>query len=272
MQLLLSQVCSLDSDFQTDIEEYSAGKCPGVEIWMTKLETFLKERSVSDACKLLEDQHMTAPVASFQGGLLTSQGDARQASWDLFRKRLLICQQMAIPTIVVAADCLPPIDQDAVDRATSSLVEIAKLAESHAVSVALEFQARSAFINNLQTAAAVVADVGSDNLGLCLDLFHFSVGPSKMSDLGLVTSDNLKHVQLCDLLDVPREFATDADRILPGEGDIPLQPIVQRLEEIGYGGSVSIELMNPQVWQVPPRQFGEIGITALRKILGKNEN
>jgi hypothetical protein len=27
--------------------------------------------------------------------------------------------------------------------------------------------------------------------------------------------------------------------------------------------------MNPQLWQVPPRQFGEIALTALRKLLGQ---
>jgi hypothetical protein len=35
---------------------------------------------------------------------------------------------------------------------------------------------------------------------------------------------------------------------------------------------VSIETMNPQLWQIPPRQFGEIAITALRKLLGLAAN
>jgi hypothetical protein len=29
--------------------------------------------------------------------------------------------------------------------------------------------------------------------------------------------------------------------------------------------------MNPQLWGVPPRQFGEIAITALRRLLGQAE-
>ncbi len=75
-------------------------------------------------------------------------------------------------------------------------------------------------------------------------------------------------MQLCDLAGHPREFAADGDRILPGDGDFPLGPIVNRLREIGYAGCVSVELMNPAIWQIPPRQFGEVGITALRKVLG----
>jgi hypothetical protein len=31
---------------------------------------------------------------------------------------------------------------------------------------------------------------------------------------------------------------------------------------------VAIELHNPALWRVPPRQFGEIAITSLRKLLG----
>ena len=42
-----------------------------------------------------------------------------------------------------------------------------------------------------------------------------------------------------------------------------------RLTEIDYRGHVSIELMNPQIWRVGPLQFGEIAMTALRKVLGQ---
>ena len=62
---------------------------------------------------------------------------------------------------------------------------------------------------------------------------------------------------------------SDADRILPGDGDFQLAPIIDRLRAIGYSGAVSVELMNPGLWQVPPRQFGEIAMTALRKLLGQ---
>jgi sugar phosphate isomerase/epimerase len=76
-------------------------------------------------------------------------------------------------------------------------------------------------------------------------------------------------VQLCDLAGAARELATDSDRVLPGDGDILLAPMIDRLRQINYAGYVSVELMNPQIWQVPPLSFGEIAITALRKLLGQ---
>jgi len=134
--------------------------------------------------------------------------------------------------------------------------------------LALEFQAKATFGNNLQTAAALVADVGSPHLGLCLDWFQYYTSPSKEEDLGYLTAENLFHVQVCDLVGTPRELASDGDRVLPGDGDFQFEPLLQRLKAIDYRGAVSIETMNPHLWQVPPRQFGEIAITALRKLLG----
>ncbi len=100
-------------------------------------------------------------------------------------------------------------------------------------------------------------------------MFHYYTGPSKLEDLAYLSRDNLFHVQLCDLSGVPRELAADADRILPGDGDFQLTPIVDALRSIDYQGCVSVELMNPQIWQIPPRQVAEIGMTALRKLLGQ---
>jgi 2-keto-myo-inositol isomerase len=268
MKPTLAQVCTLNAEFAEDIEQYAAGQCRFIELWFTKLENYLRQHSVADARQLLATFQVEAPVASFQGGLLTSQGDARREAWELFDRRLQLCCEMAIGTMVVACDLAPPLHQTDLDRAQVSLLQIAQRAGQQGVRVALEFQAQAAFGNNLQTAAALVGEVGSPHLGICLDLFHFYVGPSKTEDLGYLTAQNLFHVQLSDLADVPREVARDAQRILPGEGDIPLLPLLERLREIGYTGCVSLELLNPHIWQVGPRQFGEIGMTALRKVLG----
>ncbi|MCA9210352.1 MAG: sugar phosphate isomerase/epimerase [Planctomycetales bacterium] len=265
----ISQVCSLNSSFEDDVDQYAAGQCQAIEVWLTKLETFLQSHSVDDFQRLRDEHGVTFPVASFQGGILASQGEARRVAWDQFRTRLELCQQLEIGTIVVAMDVARPISQTDVERAQLSLVEATQEAARRGVRIALEFQAGSAFGNNLQTAAALVEEVGSPSLGLCLDVVHFYTGPSKTEDLGYLTAQNLFHVQLADLADTPREFVADSLRIVPGDGDIPLQPLIDRLHAINYAGHVSLELMNPQIWQIPALQIGEIGMTALRKLLGQ---
>ena len=51
-----------------------------------------------------------------------------------------------------------------------------------------------------------------------------------------------------------------------------IEPLVARLREIDYAGAVSIELMNPQLWEVPPRQFGEIAMTAASQSAGASKH
>ncbi len=269
MRPAVSQVCSLQSPFETDLADYAAGACPAIEIWLGKLESWLETHS-SAACKALFAEHKIVPcAASFQGGLWTGQAAARQEHWQQFEQRLALCGELEIPTLVVAWDVRGPLTQPDLDRAIASLAQADEAAGRHGVRLALEFQAQATFGNNLQTAAMLVADCGGRHLGLCLDAIHFQLGPSKTEDLAYLTADNLFHVQFADLAGVPRELASDSDRILPGDGDLPLGAIVERLKTINYAGFVSVELMNPQIWAVPARQFGEVAMTALRKILGQ---
>lgn len=267
MILCLSQVCCLSSPFDRDLEDFAGAGCTHVEVWLTKLETYLESHSLNDVRYWLEKTRLLLPVASFQGGLIVSQGEARREAWNLFARRLDLCRELNIGTIVVACDIPPPLNQQTIERVQVSLTQVAQEAGQCGLRAALEFQADSAFGNNLQTAAALVADVASPHLGLCLDAFHWHVGPSKTEDLAYLTAENLFHVQLCDLADTPRELARDSHRILPGDGDIPLLPLIDRLRQIDYRGCVSIELLNPQLWQIPALQLADTSLTALRRLL-----
>jgi sugar phosphate isomerase/epimerase len=264
----IAQVGSLPASFRDDVLDYAAGQCRALEIWFTKLESYLTNHSLDEVQNLLNEQGMAVPAGSFQGGLLATQGEARREAWELFRRRLELCRELQIGIVVIAGDIQAKHSEELVERVHDSLRQAADEAAGAGVRVALEFQATASYINNLQTAASVVAELNHPHLGLCLDVFHFYTGPSKFEDLGYLTRENLFHVQLSDLAGVPREFATDADRILPGDGDIPIAPLLEHLRVLGYSRYVSVELMNPQLWSVPPLQFGEIAMTALRKLLG----
>lgn len=264
----LAHVSSLPAALETELDDYAAGQCDAVEIWFSKIEGWIEQYSLAALKELLAKHDLKTPVAAGQGGLIASQGDARREAWELFRRRLALGRELGVTTVVVAADIPAPQSQQDLDRVQVSLRQLAQEAGQGGLRVALEFQARAGFANNLQTAAALVGEVGSPHLGICFDSFHYAIGPSKLADLAYLSTHNLFHVQLADYADVPRELAADRDRILPGEGDVGLDPIVEHLRRIGYAGHVSIELLNPQLWQVPTRQFAEIAMTSLRRALG----
>jgi 2-keto-myo-inositol isomerase len=267
VKLCISEATTLPCTFAEDVQAYSDAGCRAMEVWLTKLETHLERHSVADTRKLVEDRQVTLAAAAYQGGLLLSQGEERKAHFDSLRRRLDLCQQFGIPTLIVAADFVTHLDATTFDRAIVSLKQAAQWAAGFQVRLALEFSSAARFCASLDTALALVSQARESNVGINLDVFHYYTGPSKFEDFDLVTATNLAHVQLSDLSGVPRELATDADRVMPGDGDFKLQPIIQRLRDIGYAGWLSLELMNPVLWKSKATQVAELGIASLERVL-----
>ncbi len=269
MKPCISQATTLSTAFDADLTSFSRSGWTAVELWLTKLEAFLESHSVAEARRLLDDQGVDPVAASFQGGLLLTRGDERQVHWDHFHRRLSLLQEMQVPLLTIVADFTGEPHPDDYGRAAAALGEAALAAEAAGVRLALEFQKSARFCASLDTALALIAHSGAENLGVCLDVFHYYAGPSKFEDLAYLTPANLAWVQVCDLSGVPRELASDSDRILPGEGDFQLGPILDQIAAIGYNGYVSLEVLNPHLWQIPADRVADFGFQALCRVLGK---
>ncbi|MGE3808349.1 MAG: sugar phosphate isomerase/epimerase family protein [Gemmataceae bacterium] len=267
MKYCISQATTMPGSFADDVRACAEAECPALEVWLTKLEQHLEKHSLDDTRKLLDDQHVALAAAAYQGGLLLSQGEQRKAHFEHYRRRLELCQALGIKTLLVVADFVERVDALALERAVVSLRQAAQWAGGFDVHVALEFRGRSTFCASLDTALSLVLQCNEKNVGVNLDVFHFYTGPSKFEDLALLTKETLAFVQVCDVAGVPRELASDADRVLPGDGDYRLAPIIEHLKRIGYDGHVSLELMNPTLWQINATQVMGMGVAALKRLL-----
>ena len=268
MKPCISQATTLSTPFEADLDAYGRAGWSAVELWLTKLETYLQSHTVVEARSLLEQHGLQAVAAASQGGLLLSRDAERVAHWDLFRRRLELLRDLEVPTLVVAADFVRDLAAEDYGRAAESLVEAGALAGEAGVRIALEFQKGAKFCSSLDTTLALIGQAGAENLGVCLDLFHYYTGPSKFEDLAYLRPENLAWVQVCDLSGVPRELAGDADRIFPGEGDFQIGPILDHLASIGYDGFVSLEVLNPQLWAIPADRVADAGRQAMDRLLG----
>jgi 2-keto-myo-inositol isomerase len=265
----ISQATTLSTPFEDDLTAYARSGWPAVELWLTKLESYLESHTVAEARGLLNSEGLSPAAASFQGGLLLSRGAEREVHWDHFRRRLAILQELGVPLLVVAADFTRDLNHDDYGRAAAALGEAAEVARGAGIRLALEFQKTARFCASLDTTLALIAQCSAEGLGVCLDVFHYYTGPSKFEDLAYLTPENLAWVQVSDLSGTPRELAGDADRILPGDGDFQLEPILNALGEIGYDGHVSLEVLNPQLWQIPADRVADVGLRALSRVLGR---
>ncbi|MFO0910075.1 MAG: sugar phosphate isomerase/epimerase [Isosphaeraceae bacterium] len=265
----ISQATTLSTPFEDDLDAYARGGWTAVELWLTKVEAALEKNPAPTLRSMLADKGLTPAAAASQGGLLLSQGSERQVHWDHFRRRLELLRELGVPTLVVATDFHREQSPTDLGRAVAALVEVGEAAQAAGVRIALEFQKAARFCSSLDTALALIAQARAENVGVCLDLFHYYTGPSKFEDLAYLVPENLALVQLCDLAGTPRELAGDADRIFPGEGDFQVDPILEHLARIGYTGYVSLELFNPSLWAIPADRVADLGFQAMSRVLGR---
>ena len=265
----ISQATTLSTPFDEDIAAYAMAGWSAVESWLTKLETYLESHSIEQARELLDSSRIKAVAAASQGGLLLSRDAERAEHWDAFRRRLGLLRALEVPTLVVAVDFLRDLTADDYGRAAGAIVEASALAKAEGVRIALEFQKGARFCASLDTTLALIAQSGADNVGVCLDLFHYYTGPSKFEDLAYLSPGNLAWVQVSDISGVPRELAGDSDRIFPGEGDFQIGPILDHLASIGYEGYLSLEVLNPQLWAIPPERVANAGRQAMDRLLDR---
>ncbi|MEQ7124827.1 TIM barrel protein [Actinopolymorpha sp. B11F2] len=111
------------------------------------------------------------------------------------------------------------------------------------------------FVHTLAEARELLAAVGSSNVGVILDTFHWYTAGETADDLRGLTADQVVAV---DLNDAPvgreRDEQIDGQRTLPGAtGVIDLAGFVGALRDIGYAGPIKVEPFNAELRALPVR-------------------
>ena len=103
MKPCISQATTLKNPFEADLAVYSRNGWTDVEIWLTKLETFLQDHSLAEARSALASEGVRPVAAAAQGGLLLSRGGERESHWKHFAQRLRILAELEVPVLIVGA-------------------------------------------------------------------------------------------------------------------------------------------------------------------------
>jgi sugar phosphate isomerase/epimerase len=154
---------------------------------------------------------------------LNAQFDARA-----FLPFLDVGAKLGARAVLVAGD-----DSDAT-RQAQSFAAFCELAAPFGLTANIEFMPWTA-VKNCNDAAALVRAAGSpNNAGVLVDAIHFARSASSLADVAALPREWLHYGQLCDAIGVPdsmEEIVRQArgQRLLPGEGDINLQGLVQTL-------------------------------------------
>ena len=135
-------------------------------------------------------------------------------------------------------------------------VEVLRVMSDVAGEIALAFEflgKPGCSVPMLDMAVEIVDAADRENVGMVIDTFHFHAGGSRLVDLANVPADKLFVLHLNGCEDRPREQLTDAHRLYPGEGAIPIEAILRALRDRGFDGTASIEIFRPEYWELDAR-------------------
>lgn len=157
------------------------------------------------------------------------------------------------------------------DTTTRTLASISRAAGEHGIRVALEFVGTRGSTVRTLADAREIATSASPPVGLVLDAFHFYAGASTWDMLEGLDSSEVALVRLTDSQSLPLERLTDANRVLPGEGVVPMRELLRQVESAGYRGTYSIHLARPDYWDWEPRRLARVALESVESVCAEKD-
>jgi 2-keto-myo-inositol isomerase len=127
---------------------------------------------------------------------------------------------------------------------------------------------RYEFIHTADAMLKLCHDVGTGNVGLLYDSFHWYTSGGTPDDIARLTDADVVDVHVCDAqAGLSREEQIDNIRALPGETGVADVPAFLRgLAAIGYSGPVMVEPFSKRVNALPPEEAVRVTAEALRSV------
>jgi len=271
MKLALNGATTMHADLETDIKAASAAGFDLIEIWAAKLREYLKTNTTADLKKLLEENDLQPySINSIEHITFRTNDDYEKIKAET-EELSSIAGALNCPFIVVVPGKLPEnaTEKEIIGESVRVLNELADIADKHQVGLAFEFLGQTdCSVQTLDLCNEIVEAVNRPNVGNVIDTFHFYAGNSSFEAIDKMKPEKLFIFHINDAEDLPKEQLTDAHRLYPGTGILPIREIKERFDKIGYNRMVSIEIFRPEYWNEDPFEVAKKAKAATEKVLG----
>lgn len=271
MKIALNGATTMHADLETDIKAAGKAGYDLLEIWASKLRKFLETRTPADLKALLAENKLTPwSINSIEHVTFRSEEDYAGIKAEC-EELSQIAGEIGCPYIVVVPGKLPEnaTEEQIIDGSVEVLTELGQIAEKYGVSLAFEFLGQTdCSVQTLDLAKKIVDKVNRENIGLVIDTFHFYAGNSTIGAIDALDPKKLFIFHINDAENLPKEALTDAHRLYPGTGILPIKEIKAAFDRIGYDRMVSIEIFRPEYWNHDPYEVARLSREATIEALG----
>jgi len=152
----------------------------------------------------------------------------------------------------------------------------AAILDDHGIDLGLEFLGPRTlregheyeFVHTAEGMLELADAVGTDNVGLLLDCWHWHTSGGDVATLESLSADDVVDVHVNDApAGLTLDEYVDDDRRLPGEtGAIDIGPFLRELDRMGYEGPVMVEPFSDELPDLPPEEAAERTLRSLDRI------
>ncbi|MCW3489990.1 sugar phosphate isomerase/epimerase family protein [Dethiobacter alkaliphilus] len=244
-----------------------------IEIRLDKLRHYLESHTIEDLAAFFQDNKLK-PFAFNALEFINFRDDAgyKQIKDDL----LFLCEVgekidcrkiVVVPTFDIGHYTRAAIKEECV----RVLHDLADTAEKYNIRLAFEFVGYPhCSVNTFGQTYDIVQAVNRASVGVVLDCFHFHAMNSNFEDLEAAQADKIFIFHIDDCEDIPPGVLRDNHRVWPGDGVIALDRILSTLKKIGYNEMVSVELFNPDYWEMEIEEIIRIAKEKTEQVISKH--
>jgi 2-keto-myo-inositol isomerase len=271
MKLSFNGATSMKADLPTDIRASAAAGFDYVEIWAAKLRRFLESNSPADLKTMFVESGIKPLSINSIEQITFRDEDAYKRIKAECEELCAVAEAIDCPYVVVVPGRVPAeltSSSEIIEETVRVLRELASIAERYGVALAFEFLGeKDCSVQKLDLAGEIVEKVNRANIGLVIDSFHFHTGGSTVEMIDSLDPKRLFIFHIDDAEDRPADQLTDAQRLLPGLGILPLKGIIAALRRIDYDANASVELFRPEYWERDPFELARDAKAAVEKVL-----
>ncbi len=247
-KLSVNQSTTLRWSFEEDVVRYRLSGVDAIGLWLPKLLEYGEER----AHDWLSEHGLSVSTLSYAGGFTGAFGHELADVLVETRGLIEIAGAVGAESLVVVSG---PVNNHITKHATrlvvESLKELADDAAEYGVTLSLmpmrkAFSKDWTFLNTLDEALAVLDRVNHPAVRLAFDVYH--LWPEK--ELLLRLPELVSRIGVVQVSDAaPNAGRLEYDRVLPGEGILPVEQILTGLIDAGYRGYVDYQIWSKSLWK-----------------------
>jgi len=239
----------------------------GVELWINDIyEHVGRGGEVREVEQALQDHGLIVPCMIALRGWGEAIGREYELMLDEARRRMELAARIGSPYVVAT----PPREPCEVNQLIDRYGDLLEIGRTVGIKPTFEYISFFAGAQTLDVAWHVVQQVKDEHATLIPDAFHTWNSPSTEGLLAEIPAERISHYHIDDAHpEIPRCQQTDPDRVMIGDGPIDLAAEIQVLRDIGYQGTISLELFNAELWEKDPLEVAQLGQQRLETLLNE---